>query len=427
MEPVGSRRDFVKLFPAGLAASSVFPSFGPVATPPREKVKIKDVRAMVVLGNTPWNMVKIETDSGMTGIGEAYWGRGVKDVILGYLRPLLLGEDPLNVEPLYSKMVLSTAGAGSLAGVTVTAISGVEIALWDLAGKLLGVPVYTLLGGKYRDSVPAYWTKDPKHILEPASCRELAAEVKESSLGITTIKSAFYSVPGLPTPWHPSRDRLYGLPTTHLTVQTLSQITRGYETLRDAVGEQIEIAVHCHWEYDWIDALELARAVAPIKPRWLEDPMPPAYSESWRKLTQESPVPILTGENLYTREGFAPFILNQGVHKVQIDIPKAGGLMESKKIADMAALSYLPIFAHNASSPVGAIASAHAAASMRDFRAMEFSPGNLTPEEYEEAVIYDGPVIQDGSWRILDKPGLGLDLNEDFARARLAPGEKWWG
>lgn len=422
-----SRRNFLKLIPAGLSAPALFAGTDPAAGPSREKVKITDVKVMIVIGNTPWNMVKIETDSGVTGIGEAYWGRGVKDVILGYLRPLVTGENPLNVEPLYSKMLLAWVGAGTLEGVALTAISGVEIALWDLAGKILGVPVYTLLGGKYRDYVPAYWTKDPTHILEPASCREYADEVKNSGLGITTVKSGFYTVPALPTPWHASPGRLYGLPTTSLSNRVLSQVTRGYENLRVALGEEIDIAVHCHWEYDWIAALELARAVAPIKPRWLEDPMPPPYSESWRKLTQESPVPILTGENLYTREGFAPFILNQGVHKIQIDIPKAGGLLESKKISDMAALFYLPTFAHNASSPVGAIASAHAAAAMRDFRAMEFSPGNLTPEEYMSAVIYDGPVIQGGHWRLLDKPGLGLELNESFVRTHLAPGEEWWG
>ena len=141
------RRNFLKSVVA-VPASAALPAYTALASPPRKQVKITDVKAMVVNGNTPWNMVKIETDSGFTGLGEAYWGHGVKDVILGYLRPLMLGEDPLNVEPLYTKMVLSTGGAGSLAGVTVTAISGVEIALWDLAGKILGVPVYTLLGRK---------------------------------------------------------------------------------------------------------------------------------------------------------------------------------------------------------------------------------------------------------------------------------------
>jgi L-alanine-DL-glutamate epimerase-like enolase superfamily enzyme len=419
------RRDFLKTVAAAVPAAVALPAYQAKASPLRKKVKITDVKAMVVKGTAPWNMVKIETDSGITGLGEAYWGHGVKDVILGYLRPLLLGEDPLNVEPLYTKMLVSTDGAGSLAGVTVTAISGVEIALWDLAGKILGAPVYTLLGGRYRDSVRAYWTSQPTDILDKASCRAYASMIKDSSLGITAVKPAFYSIPELPQPWHASPDRLQGLPTTHLTRKALSQITKGYENIREALGEDIDIAVHCHWEYAWNDALRLARAVAPIDPMWLEDPMPPAYSDSWAKLTQESPVPILTGENLYRVEGFAPFILNQGVHKVQIDIPKAGGLLEAKKIADLAAMHYLPICGHNASSPVGAIASAHVAAAMRDFRALEYSPGN--PQVYASAVNYDGPIIKDGNWQILDKPGLGIELNEDYVHNHLLPGEQWWG
>ena len=174
------RRDFLKTVAAAVPASVALPGYPEKASPQRKRIKITDVKAMMVKGNAPWNMVKIETDSGFTGLGEAYWGHGVKDVILGYLRPLLLGEDPLNIEPLYTKMMLSTGGAGSLAGVTVTAISGVEIALWDLAGKILGAPVYTLLGGRYRDSVPAYWTSQPTDNLSKDSCREYASMIKDS-------------------------------------------------------------------------------------------------------------------------------------------------------------------------------------------------------------------------------------------------------
>jgi L-alanine-DL-glutamate epimerase-like enolase superfamily enzyme len=160
---------------------------------------------------------------------------------------------------------------------------------------------------------------------------------------------------------------------------------------------------------------------------WLEDPMPPDYSESWSKLAAASPVPILTGENLYQRQGFKPFILNQGCHLIHIDIPKAGGLLESKKIADLADLFYLPTCAHLAASPLGAIASAHCAAAIRDFRAQEFSPGSLTTDEWEKFVVYDGPVIKDGKYRLSDAPGLGVELNEDWVRAHLMPGETWWG
>ena len=183
-----ARRDFLKGFAAAIPASAVLSTYQAMAAPLRKKVKITDVKAMFVHANTDSNLVKIETDSGITGIGEAYWGRGVKDVILGYLRQLVVGQDPLDIEPLYTKMLRFTGGAGSQAGVTVTAISGVEIALWDLAGKILEVPVCKLLGGQYRDGVRAYWTRSPQDMLDPASCREFAAALKSHPYGITAVK-----------------------------------------------------------------------------------------------------------------------------------------------------------------------------------------------------------------------------------------------
>jgi L-alanine-DL-glutamate epimerase-like enolase superfamily enzyme len=420
------RRDFLKGL-AATAGAAAFSNFRAMAAPDRKKIKITDVK-MMTFGSGPRNMVKIETDSGISGIGEAYWGRGVKDVVLGYLRDLVVGEDPLEIEPLCTKMARSTGGAGSQAGVTVTAITGVEIAMWDLAGKILGVPVYKLLGGKYRDGVRAYWTLDPKNILDPASCREFASYVKNHRLGITAVKTnadnfALKYDPQFKEPGHEPNSR-------HLTNKDLDRIAQGFHNLREAVGEDVDIAAHCHWEYDLIDALELARAVQPIRPMWLEDPMPPDYSESWVKLTAASPVPILTGENLYRVQGFQPFIQNDAVHLVQIDIPKSGGLLESKKIADLANLYDIPVCAHLASSPLGGIASAHCAAAIRDFRAMEFSIGPNPPVDvdgWEKFVIYDVPVIKDGKYQILDKPGFGVELNEDVVRANLPPGEAWWG
>ena len=423
--PHAARRDFLKGLAAAIPASAVLSTYRAMAAPLRKKVKITDVKAMFVHANTDTNLVKIETDSGITGIGEAYWGCGVKDVILGYLRQLVLGQDPLDIEPLYTKMLRFTGGAGSQAGVTVTAISGVEIALWDLAGKILEVPVCKLLGGQYRDGVRAYWTRSPQDMLDPASCREFAAALKSHPYGITAVKSDADSFPAKYDPQF--REPGHEPYSSHLTPKDLARIARGFANLREALGEDVDIAVHCHWEFDWIDALELARAVEPIKPMWLEDPLPPDYSEPWSKLTAESPVPILTGENLYKRQGFKPFILNQGCHLIQIDIPKAGGLLESKKIADLAELFELPVCAHIASSPLGALASAHCAAAIRDFRAQEFSPGAPSTEAWEKFVIYDGPVIKDGKYRILDKPGLGVELNEDYVRGHLMPGETWWG
>ena len=415
------RRRFLRQLAAALPASAVLPHYNAMAAAERGKVKVTDIKVMLVRGLFDWPMVKIETDAGVTGFGESYWGRGVKDIMLGSLRTLIIGEDPLDIDRLYTKMITRTGGTGSTAGATVSAISGIEIALWDTAGKILGVPVSKLLGGQHRQSVRAYWTRRPQDPLDTGSCREFAAMLKSHPYGFQGIKCDFLRTPDPNEPFN-----------RYWTTRDLRRNAAAYSNIREALGEDYDIAVHCHWEFDWADALALARAVAPMKPSWLEDPLPPDFSESWVKLTAASPVPILQGENLYTRHGFKPFIVNQGCHAIQIDILKAGGLLESKKIADLADIYYMPVYAHNVASPLGTLASAHCAAAIRDFRAHEFNVGYPkvqlgTTEAWEKYAIYDRPFIKNGRIQLSDKPGLGVALNEDHVRANLAPGEQWWG
>lgn len=183
-----SRRRFVSRMAAGLGASSVVSHYRALAAPAAKQVKITDIKVMLVHGLFDWPMVKIETDAGITGVGKSYWGRGVKDIMLGNLRPLLIGEDPLDVDRLYTKMVSRTGGSGATAGTTVTAISGIEIALWDTAGKILGVPVCKLLGGQYRSAVRAYWTQHPNNMLDKTSCRDFAAMLKQHPYGFRGVK-----------------------------------------------------------------------------------------------------------------------------------------------------------------------------------------------------------------------------------------------
>src|SRR5215471_19457888 len=163
-------------------AAMLFPApYQHLAAALRKKVKITDVKCMIVRGTWDWNLVKIETDAGVYGIGEAYWGPGVKDLILTQMKPLLLGEDPLNVDKIYTKMLMRSAGAGAIAGVTMTAASGIEIALWDLVGRLLETPVCNLLGGRFRDRVRFYRTihKPPDgNVEDPASWREQVRQLR---------------------------------------------------------------------------------------------------------------------------------------------------------------------------------------------------------------------------------------------------------
>src|SRR6202046_1945035 len=150
-----NRREFLHAAAAGCLFDGPFQR---VASANRRKMKITDVKCMIVRGTWDWNLIKVETDSGLYGIGEAYWGWGVKDLVVNKMQGIIVGEDPLNVDKLYTKMLMQSAGAGAIAGVTMTAASGIEIALWDLCGRILQTPVCNLLGGRFRDRVRFYRT-----------------------------------------------------------------------------------------------------------------------------------------------------------------------------------------------------------------------------------------------------------------------------
>jgi L-alanine-DL-glutamate epimerase-like enolase superfamily enzyme len=157
---------------------------------------------------------------------------------------------------------------------------------------------------------------------------------------------------------------------------------------------------------------------------WLEDPVPPDNIEAMARVTHSIPIPVCTGENLYGRQGFRKLIEMQACSGVHIDVPKSGGLLESKKISDLADLYYIWTACHNPASPVGTIASCHAASAMREFRIHELAKWI---DWWPDLVIHDGPFWDKGYFHIQDKPGYGIELNPDVARAHLAPGETWWG
>ena len=414
-----NRREFLTALAGGAIALPLHLK----AEPLRGKVKITDVKVMIVRGTWDWNLVKIETDSGVYGIGEAYWGPGVKDVILKQLKPLLIGEDPLNVDKLYTKILMRSAGAGAIGGVTVTAASGIEIALWDLAGRILNTPAVNLLGGKFRDKVRFYRTLQTINPIDSrAAYKEAIAKARAEKFGWTAFK---FQGDGIPVAADPEFKEVGHDPyNRNLTAKDLRRITQGMEWVREELGPDIDFAVEAHWRYDTRDAIKMAKAIEHVKPMWIEDPVPPDNIEAMARVTHAIDVPVCTGENLYTKHGFRKLIEMQACDAVHIDIPKSGGLLESKRIHDHADMYYIWTAAHNPASPIGTIASAHAAASMRTFRVHELAK---YIDWWQDLIVYDGPIIKDGYLTIGDKPGYGLELNEDVARRNLAPGETWWG
>ena len=405
-----SRRRFLET-----ASAAALAPFRALAAPERGRAKITDVKVMMLQGPRTYTLIKVLTDAGVYGIGEGYGspGVGVKEGVLE-LRPYFIGKDPLEIDALYTGLGQRTDGSAHM---LLRAVSGIEIALWDLAGKLLNVPVVTLLGGKFRDSVRMYHDEGPRNMLEPSSCREWADKMKSDKAGWTGFK---FGPPRSTARIDRARDGANRL----LTTKELRDIRIGFENCRNAIGEDYDIICHCHWEYDLRTAIQLAEAIEPIRPMWLEDPMPPDFSESWVRLRSASKVPIGMGENLARRHGFKDFIVNQGCDIVQLDIRNTGGLLESKKISDLADLFYLPMAAHDTGSLICNIATVHWAAAVRDFLAAEtlIGRGNWM----DDVILHDGPIVKDGHIAVPSKPGLGIELNKEVVKANLARGEKYW-
>ncbi|MBI3471772.1 MAG: mandelate racemase/muconate lactonizing enzyme family protein [Candidatus Solibacter usitatus] len=391
------------------------PAFRALAAPERGRVRITAIRVMMLQGPRTYTLVKVLTDSGVYGIGEGYGspGVGIKEGVLE-LRSYFIGKDPLEIDALYTGLGTRTDGSAHM---LLRAVSAIEIALWDLAGKILGVPVSTLLGGRFRDRVRMYHDEGPRDMLSRDSCREWADRMKSHPAGWTAFKFGFPR-------GKPPIDRARDPSNRILTSRELRDIRQGFENCRDAIGWDYDLIVHCHWEYDLRTAVQLAEAVEPVKPLWLEDAMPPDYSEAWPKLRAASKVPILMGENLARRQGFKDFIIHHGCDIVQLDVRNTGGLLESKKIADLADTFLLPMCAHNTGSIVCNMATIQWAAAVRDFLASEtlIGRGNWM----DDVILHDGPVVKDGYMEVSRKPGLGFELNKEVVKANLARGETYW-
>jgi L-alanine-DL-glutamate epimerase-like enolase superfamily enzyme len=421
-KPWMNRRQF--LLAAGATGCVFAPPYERAAAAARKKIKITDVKCVVVRGTWDWNLIKVETDSGLYGLGEASFGAGVKSTILNQMKPVLMGEDPLNVDKLYTKMLVHGAGTGGdIAGATATAASGIEIALWDLCGRVLDTPVCNLLGGRFRDRIRFYRTTPyAPNVEDMGSWRELVAKHRSDKRGWTAFKFQCDWIPLRADP--EDKEPGHEVYARNLTNKDYDRIVRAMQTVREELGPLADMACECHWRFDVSDAIRLGRELESVKPMWLEDPVPPENPEAMQRVSRAINIPICTGENLYGRQGFRELIVRQACSGVHIDVPKSGGLLESKKISDFAEMYDIWTAFHNLSGPVATAASCHAAAAMRNFRVHEFCE---RVDWWEDVVVRDTPYFKNGYFTIEDKPGYGIELNPDAIKAHLAPGETWWG
>jgi L-alanine-DL-glutamate epimerase-like enolase superfamily enzyme len=382
----------------------------------KHRVKITALKAMQLKNSAGQSLVKIETDAGICGIGEAGASGPVVRAQLRQLEPFLIGEDPLDISVLFDRM----AGQMHTYRPHVPTISGVDIALWDLAGKILNRPVSKLLGGRFREEVLLYVNSGPGNMLDKDACRDWAQRLMDHPLGWHTVKLGFE---GALRQKSPRKEFHSGRRSQTLTATELESIRQGYENCREALGFAVDFIVHCHNEWDLPSAIGLAQAVEPSKPLWIEDPLPVVYSDTWKALKAAAPVRIETGEKLELSREFLPFVVNGAVDVIQPDIVFAGGFTGCRSIAELADLFYIPLTMHNVGTLVHNIATAHFGASTRNFLMTET---RISQVPLIEAMGQEKLLVADGRLKVPDGPGLGITLNEDVLRRELLDGEPYW-
>lgn len=394
-----------------LPSACLFERYRALAAPSLNRVKITDIRAMAIRNIAGNCLIRIDTDSGLTGYGEAGATGPMARARIATMRNLLIGKDPLTIEVHFHN--LTTLMHTYMAHIPT--ISGIDIALWDLAGKITGAPISTLLGGPFRESISLYSHGLDFNMLDKTSCRDWAQRIKEMPEGFTAFKNNIDTVLGVPSARF--------APT--LTTQQLRNVARGYANCREAVGDDIDIAVHCHNELDSPSAIGVAKAVEPMNPLFIEDALNPPFSEAWMALRRSTRLPLLTGEKLEMVRGFKPFLDNQAVDIIHPDLAFAGGFTGTKKIADYAYLFRTPVALHNVGSLVLTCANAHFGASIENFYRSESQLGR--PNHYIEGMAAGSPPeVRKGQLKVPGGPGLGLEINPEFLKKNLVPGEEYW-
>jgi galactonate dehydratase len=352
----------------------------------------------LVLGTSWRNLVfiKVKTDEGLYGIGECTL-QNREEGVLGYLggaaRRHVIGSDPFNIEDLWLRMYRNDFWRGGVIATTV--MSGIEIACWDIIGKATSQPVWRLLGGRCHEKVKAYANAWYTVERQP---EEFARRVK------VVLDKGYKALKVDP----------FGPGTLELTREEKNRSVELVAAIRDAVGPDIEIFVEMHGRFSAATAIELARMLDPFMPGWIEEPCPPEDIPSLQKVAEHVTVPVATGERYYTRYGFREPIESGAPDIIQADIIHAGGILEMKKIAALADVRSMMMAPHNSNGPVCTAASVHFDFCTTNFKIQECF------DDFSETWVRDAvpgcPVPRDGYFELPEKPGLGIDINEDVLK-----------
>ncbi len=408
-----NRRSFLTktALTSALAVSS-FSTFGeglekavertPMSSAPSD-LKITDIKCGYIR-NGHSLFVKIHTNQNIWGCGEGVDATPGTYHLVKMFGERIKGKSPLNVHRLFEDIRRSGFFEGAQSGMFIAVLSAVETALWDLAGKALGLPVYQLLGGKFRDKVRVYCDtgtyrdtdKTPKHFADSA---------KEAvKMGFTAVK---YDIDER---GDPSKYDAYNWTASP---GELERMYNQMAAVRQAIGPKIDMCVDMHGRYDMTTGQRVAKMMEPLNLMFLEEPIPAENVEAYKLITDSTSTPICAGENHYLAYGFRRMLEIGAVDIIMPDLQKAGGLGEGQRIANLANLYYVPFAPHMVASYLGAMAASHVCASVPNFLILEWQIYFHEDPMFKEIVTIDGPMVKDGFIPLSEKPGIGVEINEE--------------
>jgi L-alanine-DL-glutamate epimerase-like enolase superfamily enzyme len=385
------------------------------------ELRITDLRvAVVVKAPMTCPLVRIDTNQGIYGLGEVRDGASKNYALM--LKSRLLGENPCNVDKVFRKIKQFGGHARQGGGVC-----GVEMALWDLAGKAYGVPVYQMLGGRFRDQVRLYadttQSPDPKVFGERLKARmDKGFTFLKMDLGVGLVERQPGTVSRpLGTSQSSFRNTQHMFTGMELTEKGVAAMADYVAQVRSVIGMEVPLAADHFGHIGVNSCIRLGRALEKHNMAWLEDMVPWQHKDLLKQITAAVDIPILTGEDIYLKEPFIELCRERAVDMIHPDLATSGGILETKKIGDAAQEYGVPMAMHFAGTPVSFMANIHCAAATENFIALEHHSVDVPWwEDLVEGV--DKPLHSKGFAKAPDKPGLGVTLNEEVVKQHLGEG-----
>ncbi|WP_413668288.1 mandelate racemase/muconate lactonizing enzyme family protein [Mucilaginibacter sp. Mucisp86] len=381
----------------------------PQASSPSD-LKITEVKCAYAGGGL---FVKIYTNQGIWGSGEGVDAIAGTYYLVKRLEWMLKGRSPLNPNRIAEEIRKANFFAGAQSGMFVAVLTAVEAALWDLTGKALGLPVYQLLGGKFRDKCRVYCDTELYTATNPVPEDYAKAARGAVNRGYTAVKF------DIDDARDPNKFDRYNWTASNAE---LDRMYNAIAAVRKEVGPNIDICVDMHGRYDATTGRRVAKMMEPLNLMWLEEPIPADNIDVYKTITQETSTPICAGENFYLAYGYTRLLSEAGIDIVMPDLQKCGGLGEGQRIANLANLYYVPFSPHMVGSFLGAMATAHVCASVPNFHILEWQTLSDTEPKWKEIVQYDKPFIEKGFLVLSDKPGVGVEINEEGLKKYAMPG-----